>query len=481
MNFRKHPNKVEHNSSAAGSAGGSGDVGGPNSSTDQAIAIFDGTSGKLLKNSPSVIADDGKIIPGNLTSEGRVLISDDEGGIVESVVTAATLEFLDIEESLQGLLDGIDDDLAAIANDITALQESDEDLAGDIAALSASLANYLPKAGGTMTGAIDMGSHLITSLLDPVSAQDAATKNYVDSLLLGLKWKNSVRVATTANGTLATAYENGDTVDGIVLATGNRILLKNQTSAIENGIYVVNASGAPTRATDFDTWSEIISAAVLVEEGNANADTNWSCTVNSGGTVGSNDITFAQFSGSSNPYTATMSSLSASAGTVANGDTLQQVIDKLVGNQLLWPAFSAYRSANQNFTTNNTEQKITFNATNFNIGSGFNTSTNRFVVPAGQDGVYVFECLTQFMATNIAGDYYGVHYWVNGTLRNRFFFDTLAAARSVSLTGVSEELQLVAGDYVEVYMFGFANNSGSAYTMYGGATDGSVFSGRRVR
>lgn len=105
-------------------------------------------------------------------------------------------------------------------------------------------------------------------------------------------WKEPVRVATTANGTLSTAFENGDTIDGVVLATGNRILIKDQTTATENGIYTVNASGSPTRATDADTGSELLGATMFVSEGTANADTVWACTNNATITVGSTNLAF---------------------------------------------------------------------------------------------------------------------------------------------------------------------------------------------
>ena len=94
------------------------------------------------------------------------------------------------------------------------------------------------------TGSIDVSSARITSLATPTQTTDAA-KAYVDAQLQGLDVKNSVRVATTANGTLASAFANGQTVDGITLATNDRILLKNQSTGSENGIYTVNASGTP--------------------------------------------------------------------------------------------------------------------------------------------------------------------------------------------------------------------------------------------
>lgn len=146
-----------------------------------------------------------------------------------------------------------------------------------------------------------MNSQKITGLLDPTDAQDAATKNYVDGLSQGLSWKDSVRATTIAAGTLATSFENGDVIDGVTLATGNRILIKNQATASENGIYTVNSSGAPTRATDADTGAEILMSAVFVEEGSL-ADTAWVLQTNGPITLGATSLTWAQF-GAGTSYT----------------------------------------------------------------------------------------------------------------------------------------------------------------------------------
>lgn len=145
---------------------------------------------------------------------------------------------------------------------------------------------------------VSLNSHKITSLATPTSSGDAATKGYVDGLINGLDWKASVRVATTGNGTLATAYENGDTVDGVTLATGDRILLKDQTDPKENGIYVVAASGAPARSADADANAEVTAGLTVgVSEGTANADTIWFLTSNDAITIGSTNLVFSQLPG----------------------------------------------------------------------------------------------------------------------------------------------------------------------------------------
>lgn len=121
-----------------------------------------------------------------------------------------------------------------------------------------------------------------------------AVKGYVDSAVNGLSWKDAVRVATTAAATLASGFENGDTVDGVTLATGDRILIKNQATASENGIYIVAASGAPTRATDADSGAELVNATVFVSEGTTNADTSWVCSTDAPITLDSTNLTFVQ-------------------------------------------------------------------------------------------------------------------------------------------------------------------------------------------
>ncbi|HYC31560.1 MAG TPA: hypothetical protein VEB59_04680, partial [Gemmatimonadales bacterium] len=113
----------------------------------------------------------------------------------------------------------------------------------------------------------------------------------------GLSWKQAVRAATTTAGTLASDFADGDTIDGVTLATGDRILIKDQADAEENGIYVVAASGAPTRAADADAGAELVNATVYVSEGDTLADTSWTCTTDGPITLDTTELTFAQSGG----------------------------------------------------------------------------------------------------------------------------------------------------------------------------------------
>jgi hypothetical protein len=167
-------------------------------------------------------------------------------------------------------------------------------------------------AGGTMSGAIAMGTNKITGVGTPTADQDAATKAYVDSIAQGLDVKGSVKAATTANITLS----GTQTVDGISLSVGDRVLVKDQTSQAENGVYVV-ASSTWTRTTDADTWVELTGAFVFVEQGTANDNNGYVCTISSGGTLGSTAVTWDQFSGAGQ--------ITAGAGMTKSGNTLNVV------------------------------------------------------------------------------------------------------------------------------------------------------------
>ena len=165
------------------------------------------------------------------------------------------------------------------------------------------------------SAAVSFNSQKITNLADPTADADAANKGYVDGVAQGLDVKDSVVATTTANGTLSSAFANGQSIDGVTLQTGDRILIKNQTTASQNGIYNVNASGAPSRATDMGTGSNAAGAFVFVEQGTVNAENGFTCTSDTGSAVvGTNNLTFAQFSGAGQ--------IIAGAGLDKSGNTL---------------------------------------------------------------------------------------------------------------------------------------------------------------
>ena len=133
----------------------------------------------------------------------------------------------------------------------------------------------------------------------PTADDHFATKGYVDSVSEGLDVKQSCQVATTANITIATALNSGDSIDGVTLANGDRVLVKDQSTATQNGIYVVGDT--PVRADDLATGADAAGAFTFVEQGSTNADIGFVCTSNKGSAVvGTNNLAFSTFSSSGN-------------------------------------------------------------------------------------------------------------------------------------------------------------------------------------
>lgn len=164
------------------------------------------------------------------------------------------------------------------------------------------------------TGNYSMGGNKITNLGTPTADTDAATKAYVDAARAGLDVKLSVRAATTANITLS----GTQTIDGVAVAAGDRVLVKNQSTASANGIYVV-AAGSWTRATDADSDAEVHAGMfTFVTEGTTNADTGWVLTQNDPITVGTTSLAFTQFSGGVPPNYAGQNTI-ATVGTLTTG------------------------------------------------------------------------------------------------------------------------------------------------------------------
>jgi len=209
------------------------------------------------------------------------------------------------------------------------------------------------------TGVVSASSKRISNVADPTQAQDAATKAYVDATKSGLDLKDSVRAATTA--ALTATYSNGTAgvgatltnsgtlaafaLDGVTLAVNERVLVKDQATTLQNGIYTVTTAGTGavawvlTRTTDFDnsTAGEVTGGAFsFVEEGTVNADSGWVCSTDGTVTIGTTGITFVQFSGAGsisagNGLTKTGSTLSLATTTAGNGLTYTTGVLDVVG------------------------------------------------------------------------------------------------------------------------------------------------------
>lgn len=178
--------------------------------------------------------------------------------------------------------------------------------------------NSIPLSSlATPVSDINMGGYKILVMGAPSSTSDAATKGYVDSVAQGLQVKNAVRVASTANITNLLSAPTGP-IDGITMANGDRILVKNQSTGSENGIYLWNSAGC-TRAGDMDSGLEVLGAFCFVQQGTTQADTGWVCTNDAPFTMGSTAMTWTQFSGAG--------SFVDGAGLLKTGNTLDVQVD----------------------------------------------------------------------------------------------------------------------------------------------------------
>ncbi len=147
----------------------------------------------------------------------------------------------------------------------------------------------------------------------PVGSTDLTNKYYVDSLAVGLSFKNPVLCGTTANITLSGLQ----TLDGVTVTAGTRVLVKNQTNQAQNGIYIVS-TGSWFRSSDADTYDELVAAFLFVESGSTQAGTAWFCTSQPGGTLGTTPITWTSFALSSSYTAGTGLNLAANQFSIAN-------------------------------------------------------------------------------------------------------------------------------------------------------------------
>lgn len=266
-----------------------------------------------------------------------------------------------------------------------------------ISGLTTDLSNKLALAGGTMTGAIAMGTNKITGLGTPTDATDAATKAYVDAVSEGLHIHPAARAAVLTDIAIATALENGDTAGGVTLATGDRILLNGQTNGAENGIYVVQASGQALRATDFDTATEVDSGDFIFVSAGTYANTGWVQTLKPA-TIGTDPISFTQFSGAGtftagNGLTLTGTVFSIDTTITADISTAQTLTNKSISGSA-----NTLTNIPNNALSNSA---ITINGTSVSLGGSRTLGTDD--VAEGSTNKYFSNELAQDAVGNAVG------------------------------------------------------------------------------
>jgi len=178
-----------------------------------------------------------------------------------------------------------------------------------LGSISTQGANAVSISGGSITG---IGS--------PSNNSDVAIKSYVDQAIAGLRTRIIAECATTANVNLTNGLEAGDTIDGVTLVAGDRVLIKDQSTATENGLYLAVSSGAASRDPEHDTIAELSGGMVVVNQGSTNDNKIFLCTTDSDGSIGSTNITYVVIT-PSNTGTVTSVGLTQSGSEFTIGST----------------------------------------------------------------------------------------------------------------------------------------------------------------
>jgi len=266
---------------------------------------------------------------------GTAITAADTGTVTSTMIADGTIVNADINASAGIALSKLSTDPLARANHTgsqTASTISDFDTQVRLSRLDQMTAP---------TASVSMNSQKITNLATPVDSTDAATKAYVDAVSEGLHIHASCVAATPANVNIATDLEAGDIVDGVTLVAGDRILVKSQTNAAQNGIYIVQASGAALRASDFNEPAEVDGGDfIFVTGGTLYDNTGWVQTTTNVVTIGTDPIVFTQFSGAGTyqagtGLTLTGNTFSINTSTTVDTSTAQTLTNKTLTSPVI--------------------------------------------------------------------------------------------------------------------------------------------------
>ena len=270
--------------------------------TDTELGYLDGVTSAVqtqIDSKQATITGGASTIASSDLTASRALQSNGSGKVEVSDVTTTEL----------GYLDGVS---SAIQTQLDAKQTSDAQLT-DIAGLTPTDSNFIvgdgsnfvTESGATARTSLGLGSiatqaannvsisgGAVTGLGSPSASSDAATKNYVDQAVAGLRTRTIAECASTANVNLSNGLEAGDSIDGVTLVAGDRVLLKDQTDATENGLYLAVSSGAASRDPEHDSIAELSGGMVVVNQGSTNDNKIFLCTTDNTGSVGSTNITY---------------------------------------------------------------------------------------------------------------------------------------------------------------------------------------------
>jgi hypothetical protein len=274
---------------------------------------------------PSLSSD----LTANAGNNGKIYVNSTSGRL-RYHKNATTIVNLDIDGVINdaSIAAGAGIQLSKLAVDpLARANHTGTQLAATISDLAAVVQAYRLDQFAAPTAAVGGNAQRATNWADPTSAQDLATKNYTDNAIstaiTGQDWKASVRVAATAN---IASLSGTQTIDGVALSAGDRVLAKNQTTASQNGIWVV-AAGAWSRATDADTSAEVTNGMTVPVEGGgtANGGTVWILTTANPITVGTTSLAFSQIGAAGSAY-------SAGTGITLTGNTFSLTIPVVVSS-----------------------------------------------------------------------------------------------------------------------------------------------------